>query len=289
MSHDGSYDTNPVVARFNFRVAGNADGQTVYSSEQAPTVFKYIGCICTQLLIMASWGAYLLGKKAETAPVPNISQPEDILKRFAIKPFDPSSSYGGKTAEDVLADPISQSKDSARSTFTKGSRRTQSDTVPIPQPQAMMPKRAQSNASRVARLFGYGAPVQDRPQPEEQVSVEPANFGSRNVEIQPIALVQNIIEQDKSAVRPIMGLRDVVKAVTQPKMLKIVDEAVEKEEERVFLEYEKKSEQIRIERDAMEAEKMKMFQAQVRKSSLPYECLTSCCETFRFHDLLSTD
>jgi hypothetical protein len=226
---------------------------------------------------MASWGAYLLGKKAETAPAPNISQPEDIPGKFVIKPFDPSLNYGGRAAEDALVEPISQLRDPTQSTFTKGSRRTQSDTTAIPQsPRVVAPKRAQSNASRVARLFGYGAPAQDEPQPGEQLSVEPAELGGTNVEIQPIAPVQNIIEEDKRAVRPTMGLRDVVKAVTQPKMLKIVDEAVEQEEERLFLEYEKKSEQMRIERDAMEAERINMFEAQVRISRFPYECLTTC-------------
>src|SRR3954447_6410959 len=114
---------------------------------------------------MATWGSYLgLGKRAEPAPTPVVAQPEDVSEKFEIRPFDPFSIYGVKGAENTIVEPITKTAVEAQPGFIRGSRRTQSDsTIPQP-PQTVAPRRTQSNASRVARLFGYGAPVEEDPQ-----------------------------------------------------------------------------------------------------------------------------
>lgn len=213
---------------------------------------------------MATWGSYLgLGRKSE-APLSTSLRTDDKSEKFMIKPFDPASSYAGKEAEDAFIWPKAEATDSIPPTFIKGSRRTQSDTTPVAQPpQPAMPKRAQSNASRVARLFGYGAPAQEEDSPpEDQLLSEPIASEASTDHSQVKEKFENAGKVSVLVSKKPIAFRDAVRAATQPKMLKIVEEAVEQEAERIFLEYEKKSEQIRMEKVAMDAERQEIFQAQ---------------------------
>lgn len=142
--------------------------------------------------------------------------------------------------------------------------------APIPQvTQTITPRRTQSNASRVAKMFGYGSPA---PGGTDRILEIPAGTEMQNPETitsEPQMTVNTPkVEQVTlgKVVSPVSS-RDVIKSETQPNSLvedqdEGVDELVVLEAERALLEFERKSELIRIQRDEMIAEREKMFRAQ---------------------------
>jgi hypothetical protein len=214
---------------------------------------------------MATWASYLgLGKKTEEALKTTVSESVDVREEASIIQIDTSSTYGGKAAENAIIKPIITAMELTPSTFVKGFRRTQSD-APTPQvAQNDIPRRAQSNASRVARMFGYGNPTQEE---LALVALDPVEAATEESRITaPPQINKKVDGKDMNPT----SLGDVVKATTQPKLLEDVDESMDDQEiefvqleaDKAMLEYEKKSEQIRMEREQMEAERERMLLAQ---------------------------
>lgn len=225
---------------------------------------------------MAAWASYLgLGKKAQEVSQTAISI--EVAEKSSISPVEASSTYGGKAAEDALVKRIIEAPEPDAPTFVKSSKRTQSDTPIVQVIRDVAPRRAQSNASRVANMFGYGSARQQEPNAASKSAVvvekpisEAATIAT--VEARTKQALQVRDEKDSKDGRAmaseasgesqmptnLFGTIDkVVNSIVDEE-----DENVGLEDDRAMLQYEKISEQIRLERDEMEAERERMVQAQ---------------------------
>jgi len=194
--------------------------------------------------------------KVNSAILPTRSQSTTAKKsgllgfRAAIEPI----------AEDEQV--INEPKDAPRATI-----HSSPEVRPFsPVDKEQRPTRKNSNATKLAELFGKDSVSAPIPTPKLEITAPKMPKFERAAEIEKgISSEREVFKAPKHLPPPSPGLkrplalRDAVNAVvSQPKILRVVDDAIVAEEERRMAEFERRHEQIREEKERLDLAREKM-------------------------------